>query len=146
MSKKNKINFKKVKGFLPYLITGAITLALVFVGSIDKHSSNTNTSLDIFSESSTDISVDQLSELYTVANLSDSIGLANSLDAASNYVIATSMYESGQTSSGKLEKPNLTNVGASRGIIEYEVKEGEKTACIVGDRETIFAIKKDKSG
>lgn len=124
MSKK-KFNIRKLKNIFPYIATGIITLALVFVGSLDKHNSNQNVSLDIFSKSNIDISVDQLSELYTVANLSDSMGLASSPDVASNYVIATSMYDSGQTSSGKLEKPNLTNIDASRGILEYEVKEGE---------------------
>ena len=124
MSKK-KFNIKKFKGIIPYFATGLITLALVFVGSLDKHNSSTNVSLDIFSGDNISISVDQLSELYTVANLSDSMGLASSSDVASNYVIATSMYDSGQTSSGKLEKPNLTNINAARGIIEYEVQEGE---------------------
>lgn len=124
MSKK-KFNIKKLKHAVPYIATGIITLALVFVGSLDKHSSNQNFSLDIFSNNNIDISVDQLSELYTVASLSDSMGLASSSDVASNYVVATSMYDSGQTSNGKLEKPNLTNIDASRGVIEYEVKEGE---------------------
>ncbi len=129
---KNKFNLKKIKGVIPYIITSIVTLALVFVGSLDKHNSNNNVSLDIFSNDSINISVDQLSELYTVANLSDSMGLASSSDVASNYVIATSMYDSGQTSTGKLEKPNLTNIDASRGIIEYEVQEGENIDAIAG--------------
>lgn len=71
------------------------------------------------------MSVDQLSELYVVADLSDALGLASASDVASNYVMTTTMYDAGQTTAGKLEKPNLTNVGASRGIIEYVVQEGE---------------------
>jgi surface antigen len=83
--------------------------------------------LDTFAEEEyEDISVDQMSELYMVADLSDALGLASASDVASNFVITTTMYDSGQTSlSGKLEKPSLTDVDASRGIIEHAVVEGE---------------------
>ena len=123
--KKKKFDFRKVKKFLPYILTGIATLVLVFVGSLDKKGSYMNLSLDAFAESDYKISVDQLSELYVVADLSDALGLASATDVASNYVVTTSMYDAGQTSTGKLEKPNITNITASRGVIEYVVGEGE---------------------
>ncbi len=111
---------------LPYVLSGGLVLTLVFVGSLDKHKQETSLSLDTFATDETaNVSVDQMSELYVVADLSDVLGLASASDVASNYVSATSIYNSGIASSGKLEKPSITNVDASRGVIKYEVKEGE---------------------
>lgn len=122
---RKKIDFKKFKGVLPYVITGVLTLGLVFVGSLDKQKPTANVSLDSFADSDYNISVDQISELYVVADLSDTLRLASASDVASNYVIATAMYDSGQTSTGKLEKPNLTDVGVREWVIEYTVQDGE---------------------
>lgn len=123
--KKHKVNTKKVKEILPYFVVFALTLGLVALGSIDKNNSDVNLSLDTFAANGYDVSVDQMSELYVVADLSDALGLASAPDVASNYVVTTTMYDSGQTATGKLEKPALTNVEASRGIIEHTFNEGE---------------------
>lgn len=121
--RKRKFDSKKLKGILPYAVTSILTLALVFVGSLDKQ--NSDVSLSSFAENEYNVSVDQISELYMVADLSDVLGLASAPDVASNYVVVTTMYDSGQTSAGKLEKPNLTNISASRGVVEYTVADGE---------------------
>ena len=121
MTKKHRISFKLV----PYTVATAVTLGLVVVGSLDKQNSDVNLSLDAFAENNYKISVDQLSELYVVADLSDSLGLASASDVASNFVVTSSMYEAGQTSSGKIEKPSITDVSTSRGIIEYTVLDGD---------------------
>lgn len=128
MTKRSKkFNLDKFKGALPYILVGGATLGLVAVGSIDKQNSELNLSLSSFAANDySNVSVDQLSELYTVADLSDALRLASAGDVASNYVITNTMRDSGQTATtGKLEKPNITDVAASRGIIEHEVKEGE---------------------
>ncbi|MBR6505782.1 LysM peptidoglycan-binding domain-containing protein [Candidatus Saccharibacteria bacterium] len=126
MSKrKKKFDIKKIRQFLPYFLTGAITLVLVFVGSIDKKNAGATLSLDSFAENDYKVSVDQLSELYVVADLSDAIGLASASDVASNYVVTVSMYDAGQTSTGKIEKPTITDVDILRGVIVHIVKEGE---------------------
>lgn len=130
MTKKKKFSFEKYKGAWPYLIAGILVLVLVFVGSIDKKNSDVSLSLDSFAANNYDVSVDQLSELYVVADLSDALGLASASDVASNYIITNTMYDSGQTSTGKLEKPSLTNIAASRGVIEYVVEEGENANTI----------------
>ena len=122
---KRKAIFRQIKSLLPYFITGAITLALVFVGSIDKRNSELNLSLDNFAASDYKISVDQLSELYMVADISDALSLASAPEVASNYVVTMTMYDSGQTGSGKLEKPNLTDVEGREWVISYVVAEGE---------------------
>ena len=128
MTKKKNKFWNGFKRFLPYLLVGTGVIGLVFVGSIDKQNKDTSLSLSSFaSGDESNISVDQISELYMVADLSDALGLASASDVASNYVSTNTMYDSGQTASltGKLEKPNLTDVEISRGIIEYSVGEGE---------------------
>ena len=123
--KKSKIDFKRLKKYLPYILVSLATLIIVGVGSIDKKTADINLSLDTFGADEYKISVDQLSELYVVADLSDALGLASATDVASNYVIANTMYDAGQTSTGKIEKPTITNITASRGVIEYTVLDGE---------------------
>lgn len=123
--RKKKFSFERWKGFLPYLVADVITLTLVIIGSLDKHNSEVSLSLSSFAANNYDVSTDQLSELYMVADLSDALGLASASDVASNYIITNTMYDSGQTSTGKLEKPSITNIAASRGVIEYTVEEGE---------------------
>lgn len=127
---KKKFDFERYKGILPYLAVGIITLALVFVGSLDKRNSDVSLSLDTFATNDKGISVDQLSELYMVAGLSNALNLASASDVATNYVMVNSMYDSGQTTTGKLEKPNITNIAASRGVVEYTVAEGESMESI----------------
>ena len=128
--KKRKFDFRWLKRVLPYVTAAILTIVVVFVGSLDKQNSGMNLSLSAFAESNFKVSVDQLSELYMVADLSDTLGLASASDVASNYVLTNSMYEAGQTSSGKTEKPNITNLPTLRGVIEYTVKEGESMESI----------------
>jgi len=123
--KKRKFNLEKYRRFLPYAVIGLATLALVFIGSRYKTDGSLNLSLDVFAASDYKVSVDQMSELYMVADLSDALGLASASDVASNYVVANTMYSVGQASGGKLEKPTLPNIGASRGVVEYVVADGD---------------------
>ncbi len=123
-----------VKKLLPYVLVGTVTLSVALFGSIDKQNNDVSLSLDNFAANDYNISVDQMSELYVVADLSDALGLASASDVASNYVITTTMYDSGQTSASKLEKPSLTNITASRGVVEYTVKEGETMDSIANAR------------
>lgn len=125
MTKKNTKTALNFKELIPYFIAGVLILGLVFVGSIDKKGNDMPLSLDVFATNDYNVSVDQLSELYVVADLSDALGLASAPDVASNYMVTTTMHESGQTSAGKLEKPNLTDITVSRGVLEHVVEEGE---------------------
>lgn len=124
--RKNTIQKDKLLKLLPYFLSGLAILGIVFFGSLNKQGGESSLSLDSFAANDYNVSVDQLSELYVVADLSDALGLASASDVASNYVVTNTMYDSGQISaSGKLEKPNLTSINASRGVIEYAVNEGE---------------------
>ncbi|MBR3052477.1 LysM peptidoglycan-binding domain-containing protein [Candidatus Saccharibacteria bacterium] len=131
---KNKHNFDWLKKTLPYFLVGAGVIGLAFLGSLDKRNNEASLSLDTFAANNYDVSVDQMSELYVVADLSDALRLASATDVASNYVITTTMRDTGQTSASKLEKPSLTNITSSRGVVEYAVKEGETMESIAAER------------
>ena len=125
MTVKSNTTWDKIRGVLPYFLATVLTLTVVIVGSIDKKQSGTTLNLDAFAKNDYDVSIDQLSEMYVVADLSDALGLASASDVASNFVVTTSMYDAGQTATGKLEKPSITNITVSRGVIEYAVADGE---------------------
>lgn len=129
--KKRKINFDKLKRALPYVFAGSAILSVVVMGSLNKQAAGTNLSLGVLAASDySDVSVAQLSGFYVVADVANTFGLASANDVASNYVTVTSLYESGQTSEGKLEKPNIPNIAISRGVITYIVKEGDTMSSI----------------
>ena len=125
MKKKTRMKIKKFRHALPYILTAVITIAVVSVGSIDKQNSASGLSIDYIANSNYKISVDVMSEYYMVADLSSALNLASSQDVASNFVMIRSMYDSGVISTGKLEKPNITDLSTERGVIEYIVSEGE---------------------
>ncbi len=132
MTKKKKFSFKKFKKYIPYIATGIITIALVSVGSIDKKDASASLNIDAFAKNDYKISVDQVTGLYVVADVSEALGLASAPDVANNYMVATSLYDSGQSSIGKLEKPPITNIQSSRGVVEHVVQEGESMDSIAG--------------
>lgn len=123
--KKKQFDWKKLKTIFPYFVAAVVTLTVVIFGSIDKRDRATSLSFTDFSSPKYRISVDQLSELYVVADLSDALGLASASDVASNYVATTSFYNAGIASSSKIEKPSIPNVDISRGVVEYVVGDGE---------------------
>ena len=133
--KKSKFG-EQLKSFLPYALVSVLTLAVVFVGSMDKKNADTNLSLNAFAENNYKVSVDQLSELYVVADISDSLRLASASDVASNFVVTSSMYEAGQTAmDGKPGKPILTDISELRDVIEqYIVRDGDTMESIAAEK------------
>ena len=124
---KRKFNFEILKKIIPYILSAAVVLGIVFVGSLDKQKPRAILSLDVFSNEEVTISTDQLSELYIVANLADIVSLSSTDDMASNYVIVNALRDVGQISSGHIEKklnPDTSNLSRG-GIFEYVVQEGE---------------------
>jgi len=126
LKKATKQNLKRV---LPYFFASTVIIALVAVGSIDKKHAIANRSFANFSRDNYSVSVDQLSGLYAAATISDAMNLANADDIASSYVIATAVYDAGQTTVGKLEKPNII-FSSSRGIITYVAVAGDTVASV----------------
>ena len=124
---KKKFNFEIIKKVAPYILSAAVVLGVVIVGSADKHKPGTIRNFDVFADSDALVSTDQLTEYYIIANLADILNLASTDDMASNYVIANVMHEVGQISDGHIEKkytPDTSNLSRG-GVFEYIVKEGE---------------------
>ena len=123
---KKKLDFIKFKQILPYILSGIAILAIVFVGSTDKSSYETTLNLGTLASENYAVSTDQISELYIIADLSDALSLASSEDLAYNYVAATSIFGSGQSTTDKIEKPTVVDVSnLSRGVVSYVVSDGE---------------------
>ncbi len=139
MTKKTKKAFLKfLKGFLPYLAATISIIGLVSVGSLDKEHQDVNLNLSLFTTDNYIISTDQLSELYIVASLSSALNLASTDDVASNYVITTALYKTGQASAEKLSKPSIIETTSpcedtfegKRNICQYVVRSGDTLASI----------------
>ena len=129
---KNKTRKKigRIKGAVPYVVAAAVIIGVAAIGTFSKESAGATLDLEAFVQNDYKVSVDQMSELYMVADISDALGLASASDVASNYVLTTSMYDAGQTTAGKIEKPSITNIAVSRGVIEHTVAEGESLDAI----------------
>ena len=127
IKKSKKLNLTLVKQFAPYVATFIVILSLVFVGSTDKNKTGTS-SLDIESLAGTNFNVttDQLSEYYVVATLAESLNLSSVDAVSSTYVAASVMYETGQSSTEKLEKPTIVDTSNfERGVRTFSVADGE---------------------
>lgn len=126
MKKSQKASvFTRLRTSLPHLVTGTLTLALVFFGSLDKkhagsHVNFSNFTIDDYANASTD----QISELYTVASATDALNLSGANNIAANYIVTSALRNSGQSSADKLEKPSII-YSSSRGVITHTVAPGE---------------------
>ena len=124
--RKKKVDLTPARKALPYLAAGILTIAIAVVGSVNKEEAESNLALDNLAKNDYGVSIDKLSELYVVADVSNAFGLASAQGVASSYVVANTIYSSGQTTAtGKFDKPNITDVPSSRGVIEYVVKDGD---------------------
>lgn len=119
---------KLILKILPYFSAMIVILGLVFVGSLDKNSDNNNSSVSMNSvvDNGYQVSVDQFSEFYMVANLSDTMQLASTDAVSSNFVTISVMQSTSQTSFDIVEKPNIVDTSdICQGICIHTVKEGE---------------------
>lgn len=113
--------------FIPYAAIFLAVLGIAKVGT-DTKNDPSYTSLDMVTMAANDynVSAEQISALYVVANVSDSFDLA-SLDAvAGNYVTVSVMKDISQTSVDKIEKPSIVDTELARGgVTTHTVAEGE---------------------
>lgn len=132
----NKTKFKKkiFKQSIPYVLAFVAVLVLVFVGSLDKKTDNNNVPIMLaMSNNNYDVSVDQISELYMVAEIAQNVNLESKNYLNMDYASAVAQYSMNQTSTNTatLEKPNLVDTSSlSRGVITYTVAEGESMESI----------------
>lgn len=118
--------WRSVGRVIPYLVVAVGIFALAQVGSENKANADDSTlSMTAIADSDYNVSADQLSELYVVASLSSSFDLASVDTVSGNYVTVSVMKEIAQTSTDKIEKPNLVNTNISRGVQTYVVAEGD---------------------
>ena len=78
------------------------------------------------SDNNYSVSVDQLSELYIVAEIANNVSLSSSSYLNMDYISAVTQYSINQTASTRIEKTNIVDTSSlAKGVIEYEVAEGE---------------------
>ena len=131
---------KKSKSYSPspfvrvvsYLFAAAAILSTVYFGSKDKTAEDSGTPIMLaISDSNYSVSVDQLSELYIVAEIANNVSLTSSNYLNMDYISAVTQYSINQTSSTKIEKTNIVDTSSlAKGVIEYEVGEGESMESI----------------
>ena len=83
------------------------------------------------SDNNYSVSVDQLSELYIVAEIANNVSLSSSSYLNMDYISAVTQYSINQTASTRIEKTNIVDTSSlAKGVIEYEVAEGESMEAI----------------
>ena len=116
---------------LPYAAVFLMIFGFAKIGVDSKNDASGNSiSMSAIVADDFKVSADQLTELYVVASLSDSMNLASTDTVASNYVVVSVMKEINQTASDRIEKPNFISTGISRGVQTYVVDEGETMTSI----------------
>ena len=125
MKKATKLYLKSLaQESIPYVLSSAAILTFAFFGSSAKRAKS-NTNVVVFSENTT-VSVDQLTNYYLSAALSESMNLYSKSILNDNYISVATQYASGQTSLDKIEKPTIVNTSSlTRGIISYTVQAGD---------------------
>lgn len=124
LKKSTKNLFKQA---IPYVVALIVILGLVFVGSLNKTSSNNSSiSMDALAKNNYKISTDQFSEMYMVANVSASMNLASTDAVSGNYVTVSVMRNIDQTTTEKIEKPSIVDTSnICQGVCIHVVAEGE---------------------
>lgn len=127
-TKKSSLETKNpVTQVLSYLISASLILGTAFFGSKNKTSTGSGTPImQAISDSNYSVSVDQLSELYIVAEVANNVSLSSSSYLNMDYISAATQYSLNQTASTKIEKTNIVDTSSlAKGVVEYEVTEGE---------------------
>lgn len=130
--KRNEHRFMSFMGkILPYAAMFLVIFGIAKIGSETKNELGADSlNMNQMAANNYNVSADQLSELYVVANLSNNFDLASTETVASNYVIVSAMKEISQTTTDRLEKPSVVDTGQGRGIRTYVVADGETMASI----------------
>lgn len=119
---------------ISYIAVFILVVVLAFFGSRNKGESASNDlSIENIVNNDFNVSTDQLSEFYMIANTASALNLASVNVVSSNYVTISAMRSTGQTSSdsSSIEKPSYTDTSdISRGFITYTVQEGDSMADI----------------
>ena len=128
--------------FTRYFLAFAVIIGAVFAGSVNKTADSSELPIMLaISDSNYSVSVDQLSELYIVAEIANNVNLESSNYLNMDYISAQTQYSINQTSAAKIEKVSIVDTShLSRGIIEYTVKDDES----MDDIATRFGLTTDQ--
>lgn len=119
--------------FFPYLLCAVLIFGVAKIGSDSKNAAGAaSLNMNTMAANDYSISADQLSELYVVASISNSLNLASVDAVSSNYVAASVLKEVAQTNTDKIEKPGFVSMAVSRGVETYIVSDGDSMATIAG--------------
>lgn len=129
MTAKKTPKFQFIRKNWAYILCIIAVVAVAFFGSRDKSEfSETTMSMQSIVSSNAQVTADKVGQFYLVAELAQSMSLASAGLTETNYSTIVLLHENGQIAdeSGKLSKPVTVNVSTvSRGVIQYNVKEGE---------------------
>ncbi|MBQ3431092.1 LysM peptidoglycan-binding domain-containing protein [Candidatus Saccharibacteria bacterium] len=130
-----KLNQEKenpIKRIICYILASALIIGTAYFGSRNKNSEeNGMPTMLAISDNNYSVSVDQLSELYIVAETANNLSLSSSNYLNMDYISAVTQYSINQTASTKIEKTNIVDTSSlAKGVIEYEVGDGESMESI----------------
>lgn len=110
-----------------YVLSAAAVFGLVYFGSQNKTAEENGVPIMLaISDNNYTVSVDQLSELYIVAEIANNVSLSSSNYLNMDYISAVTQYSINQTASSRIEKTNIVDTSSlAKGVIEYEVGAGE---------------------
>ncbi|MBR3257243.1 LysM peptidoglycan-binding domain-containing protein [Candidatus Saccharibacteria bacterium] len=110
-----------------YAFASLLILGTAYFGSKNKVAEENGVPIMLaISDNNYSVSVDQLSELYIVAEIANNVSLSSSSYLNMDYISAVTQYSINQTASTKIEKTNIVDTSSlAKGVIEYEVGAGE---------------------
>ncbi|MBR0403127.1 LysM peptidoglycan-binding domain-containing protein [Candidatus Saccharibacteria bacterium] len=124
------------KRFLPYFGVFMVIMAIAYFGSLNKttDTSQSNSSMESIASNNYAVSADQLSEFYIVSELASAMQLPTAEAVNVNYNSLTALKDIAQTTTDKIEKPDIVDTSGlvHGGFINYTVGEGESLDTIAG--------------
>ncbi|MBR3131546.1 LysM peptidoglycan-binding domain-containing protein [Candidatus Saccharibacteria bacterium] len=112
---------------LSYILAAGAIIATAYFGSQNKTVEADGIPIMMaISDNNYSVSIDQLSELYIVAEIANNVSLSSSSYLNMDYISAVTQYSINQTASTRIEKTNIVDTSSlAKGVIEYEVAPGE---------------------
>ena len=125
-----------------YVLSALAVFGVVYLGSQNKIAKQDGVPIMMaISDNNYAVSVDQLSELYIVAEIANNVSLSSSSYLNMDYISAVTQYSINQTASTRIEKTNIVDTSSlAKGVIEYEVGAGESMESIA----TSFGLTTDQ--
>lgn len=129
MTLKNSKKLQIIKRNWAYLLIAVVVILVAVFGSKDKLSiADQSMSMDSIIAANYQVTTDQITQFYMVAELANDLNLASANLASINYTTIQLLQQNSQTISetGKISKPTVVDIsGISRGVINYTVQPGE---------------------